>query len=68
MIKSDAICPNCNAGFRRMELSTRRGIKGKYHCPICNQLLETFDGATEIAYRLTITPVKARAEKAGRLA
>jgi ssDNA-binding Zn-finger/Zn-ribbon topoisomerase 1 len=68
MMKADAICPECNAGFRRMELSTRRGMKGEYRCPICDQLIETFDGSTEIAYRLTITPVKARAEKAGRLA
>jgi transposase-like protein len=61
MMKDDAICPRCNAGFRRMELSTRRGIRGEYRCPICDQLLETFDGSTEIAYRLTIVPVKARA-------
>jgi transposase-like protein len=56
MRKGDVICPKCNAGFRRMELSTRRGIKGEYRCPICDQLLETFDGSTEIAYRLTDTP------------
>jgi len=63
MRKSDVICSKCNAGFRRMELSTRGGIKGEYRCPLCDQLLETFDGSTEIAYRLTITPVQARTEK-----
>jgi len=32
MRKRDVICPECNAGFRRMELSTRRGIKAEYRC------------------------------------
>jgi len=64
MMKGDAICPNCNAGFRRIELLTRRGVRGEYRCPLCDQLLESFDGSTEIAYRLTITPEKAMAERA----
>jgi hypothetical protein len=63
MMKGDAICPNCNAGFRRIELLTRRGVKGEYRCPICDQLLETFNGSREIAYRLTVMPMKARAER-----
>ena len=66
-MKGDAICPNCNAGFRRIELLTRRGVKGEYRCPICDQLLETFDGSREIAYRLTVTPMKARAERTDQL-
>jgi C4-type Zn-finger protein len=68
MMKNDAICPGCSAGFRRIELLTQRGVEGEYRCPICDQLLEAFDGSTEIAYRLTITPVKAMAERAGHRA
>jgi transposase-like protein len=67
MMKGDVICPKCSAGFRRMELSTLRGMKGEYRCPLCDQLLETFDGSTEIAYRLTITPLKARTQKPAAL-
>jgi len=67
MRKDDVICPKCKAGFWRMELSTRRGIKDEYRCPLCDQLLETFDGSTEIAYRLTIVPLKARTEKRAAL-
>jgi hypothetical protein len=59
MKRGDVICNKCNAGFRRIELSSRRGTVGEYRCPVCNQILETFDGSVEIAYRLTIAPVKA---------
>ena len=61
MTKTDVICPQCRAGFRRIELSSRRGTRGAYHCPICDQSLEAFDGSKEIAYRLTVTPVNAKA-------
>jgi ssDNA-binding Zn-finger/Zn-ribbon topoisomerase 1 len=61
MTKTDVICPKCHAGFRRIELSSRRGTSGEYRCPICNQALEAFDGSQEIAYRLTVTPVKTKA-------
>jgi hypothetical protein len=32
-------------------------------CKVCKQTLEVFDGSSEIAYRLTVTPAK-RAKKA----
>ena len=58
MRKGDVICPECNAGFRRIELDSRRGHAGEFHCPLCNRVLEVFDGTTEIAYRLTVAPEK----------
>jgi predicted Zn finger-like uncharacterized protein len=56
MNKSDITCPNCHAGYRRIELTTRPGAKGEYRCLLCGHLLETFDGSTEIAIRLTVQP------------
>ena len=53
-----AVCSECRAGFRRIELESERGTKGEYRCPLCNNLLETFDGKRLIAYRLTIVPPK----------
>jgi transposase-like protein len=58
MRKGDVICPECNAGFRRIELDSRRGHAGEFHCPLCDHTLEVFDGTTEIAYRLTVAPEK----------
>jgi hypothetical protein len=58
MKKSDVICPKCHAGYRRIELATRRGIPGEYRCLLCEQVLEVFDGSTEIAIRLTVQPEK----------
>jgi transposase-like protein len=58
MRKSDIICPKCNAGYRRIELPTRKGGKGEYRCLLCNHVLEVFDGSTEIAIRLTVHPEK----------
>ena len=60
MKKDDITCPDCRAGFRRIELSSRRGARGEYHCPICDTLLEVFDGSTEVAYRLTVQPARKR--------
>jgi hypothetical protein len=60
MKKDDVICPKCNAGFRRIELSSRRGIKGEYRCPLCKQLIESLDGSIEVAYRLTVQPMRAQ--------
>jgi hypothetical protein len=58
MRKGDVICPECNAGFRRIELASRPGTAGEFRCPLCDHILETFDGSTEIAYRLTVAPEK----------
>jgi hypothetical protein len=58
MKKSDVICPNCHAGYRRLELTTRSGIKGEFHCVLCGHLIEVFDGSAEVAIRLTIQPEK----------
>jgi transposase-like protein len=56
MQKSDVVCCECGAGFRRLELSSQRGEKGEYRCPACHSRLEIFDGSKLIAYRLTIEP------------
>ncbi|KWV60640.1 hypothetical protein AS156_28470 [Bradyrhizobium macuxiense] len=56
MIKADVTCPHCGAGFRRLELLSERGTKGDYHCPVCDTVLESFDGDKLVAYRLTIQP------------
>jgi uncharacterized Zn finger protein (UPF0148 family) len=58
MKKGDIICPECNAGFRRIELSSRHGRVGELRCPLCDHLLEVSDGSTDIAYRLTVAPAK----------
>jgi rubredoxin len=58
MKKSDIQCPKCDAGYRRIEVSTLQGTPGEYRCLICNYVLEPFDGRTHIAYRLTVQPEK----------
>jgi predicted Zn finger-like uncharacterized protein len=56
MRKGDAICPECGAGFRRMELTSIKGQAGEFRCPLCGTLIEAWDGETQVAYRLTIQP------------
>ena len=58
MKKSDIICPGCKAGYRRIELVSQDGAKGKFHCLLCDHLLEVFDGKTDVAIRLTVQPEK----------
>jgi hypothetical protein len=58
MRRGDVICPQCKAGFRRIELASRKGVVGEYRCPLCQYLIEVFDGSTDIAYRLTVAPEK----------
>jgi len=58
MKKADVQCPKCDAGYRRIEVSTLRGEPGEYRCLICDHVLEGFDGKTRIAYRLTVQPEK----------
>jgi predicted Zn finger-like uncharacterized protein len=56
--KSDVQCPKCEAGYRRIEVSSLQGRSGEFRCLICNQVLEDFTGTTHIAYRLTVQPEK----------
>jgi transposase-like protein len=58
MIKSDLICPQCKAGYRRIELKSKPWTVGKFRCLACDQVLETFDGSANVAFRLTVQPVK----------
>jgi transposase-like protein len=58
MRKSDVICPECKAGYRRVELASRAGTRCEFRCLACNHLLEVFDGKTEVALRLTVQPEK----------
>jgi DNA-directed RNA polymerase subunit RPC12/RpoP len=58
MRSSDIICPNCKAGYRRLEIASGRPIKGEYRCLLCDRVLETLDGSTEVAIRLTVQPEK----------
>ena len=58
MKKSDIICPNCNAGYRRVELASGKGSIGEYRCLLCDHVLEVFDGKAEVAIRLTVQPEK----------
>jgi rubredoxin len=58
MTKSDVTCPECSAGYRRVELLSKTGTPGIYRCLVCDHPLEVFDGNTSIAYRLTVQPEK----------
>jgi transposase-like protein len=58
MKKSDVICPNCKAGYRRVEIVSGEGSEGVYNCRVCDRVLETFDGSAQVAYRLTVQPVR----------
>jgi transposase-like protein len=58
MKKSDLTCPECGAGYRRIEPASRRGSKGEFRCLLCDHVLEVFDGSTEVAIRLTVQPEK----------
>ena len=58
MKKSDVTCPECKAGYRRIELFSVGGPEGEFRCLLCHQVLEVFDGKTEVALRLTVQPEK----------
>jgi hypothetical protein len=58
MRKSDVICPKCGAGYRRVELISKKGSRGEFRCLWCGHLLEVFDGLTEVVIRLTVQPKK----------
>ena len=57
MRKSDVIC-ECGAGFRRIELTSEPGTKGRYCCPACHAVLEAFNGDHLVAYRLKVQPTQ----------
>jgi hypothetical protein len=56
MKKSDIICLNCGAGYRRVELASGARTTGEFRCLLCDHVLEVFDGTTEVAIRLTVQP------------
>ena len=58
MRSSDIICPQCNAGYRRIEVASSRRTKGEYRCLLCDHVLEVFDGSIEVGIRLTVQPEK----------
>ncbi|GAC1307155.1 MAG: hypothetical protein NVSMB10_12490 [Steroidobacteraceae bacterium] len=58
MKKGDITCSECKAGYRRIELASRKATPGEYRCLLCNQILEVFDGSTEVLIRLTVQPEK----------
>jgi len=58
MRKSDIICAKCGAGYRRIELVSKKGTMGEFRCLTCDHLLEVFDGSSEVAIRLTVQPEK----------
>jgi predicted Zn finger-like uncharacterized protein len=58
MKKDDVTCPHCGAWFRRLELSSKPGTGGEYRCPVCDTVLEIFDGSKLVAYRLTIQSLR----------
>ena len=60
MLKTDITCPGCRAGYRRVELASRPGPSGEFRCLVCDHVLEIFDGANDVAIRLTVQPVKPR--------
>jgi predicted Zn finger-like uncharacterized protein len=58
MWKSEIICPECGAGYRRIEIASVKGAKGEYRCLTCGQVLAVFDGSFEVLIRLTTPPQK----------
>jgi rubredoxin len=56
MRNSDIICPECSAGYRRIEVNSGRRTTGEYRCLLCDHVLEVFDGLIEVAIRLTVQP------------
>jgi DNA-directed RNA polymerase subunit RPC12/RpoP len=58
MRKGDVQCPECGAGYRRIEVISMKGQAGEYRCLTCGHRLEEFSGQTYVAYRLTVQPAK----------
>jgi len=53
---TEVMCSECKPGFCRVELWSSGGKKGEFHCLVCDQVLEVFNGTKLIAYRLTVRP------------
>jgi len=49
-MKGEVTCPDCSAGYRRIELESLKGRAGHYKCLVCDRVLEVFDGSREVAY------------------
>ncbi|MGY4474590.1 MJ0042-type zinc finger domain-containing protein [Bradyrhizobium sp. USDA 3364] len=58
MRKSDVTCPHCQAGYRRIELTSKGGVAGEFRCLVCGHTIELMDGSTDVAFRLTVQPGK----------
>jgi predicted Zn finger-like uncharacterized protein len=58
MRKSDVTCPECSAGYRRIELTSMPGSQGEFRCSTCDHVIEVFDGSAQVALRLTVQPEK----------
>ena len=58
MIKSDIMCPQCKAGYRRIELKSKPWVVGEFRCLTCGEVLETFDGTANVAFRLMVQPTR----------
>src|ERR1700738_207430 len=56
MKKSDITWSNCHAGYRRLELVSKKGTRGEFRCLLCNHVLEVLDGSTDVSIRLTVQP------------
>jgi len=60
MWKSNISCPECGAGYRRIELASVQGVKGEYCCLTCDHVLEVFDGSLGVLIRFTVQPERTR--------
>ncbi|WP_349630072.1 MJ0042-type zinc finger domain-containing protein [Bradyrhizobium tropiciagri] len=52
-------CPHCQAGYRRIELTSKGGVAGEFRCLVCHHTIELMDGSTDVAFRLTVQPGQA---------
>ncbi|WP_461356745.1 hypothetical protein [Bradyrhizobium sp. USDA 4454] len=51
-------CPHCQAGYRRIELTSNGGVGGEFRCHGVPPYDELMDGSTDVAFRLTVQPGK----------
>jgi hypothetical protein len=65
MRKSDVTCPACQAGYRRIELTSKPGDSGEFRCLVCDRVLEILDGSSDVALRLTVPPCSMARQPSG---